>query len=1000
MIDIESKRDWTESLALGHFRVFERKQQVEHGFFVPDESTDDQVAELERQLNQRTDVESSVTDPIRVMRRETFVREIFFPVVHKQKGRLIGFDLPYLISRLAVRWSVARVKPYAGGFSFVLLEYVDESGERKDNAWYPRVAVNSIDSKRALIGFTSNWVKKPEARSTNRQIPFTSHRGKFLDARVLTYALTGESHSLTDACKAFKVDVNESFNSENEASLEEKAAVLQSRTGAVQRLSVKLVQEFALHPIALPPESAFSPASIAKGYLRAMGVTVPQIDIDSSLGLSKQEVLGAAMASYIGGRTEVKIRKTLVPCVYCDFVSMYPTVNSRMGLWELLTAETLIVCDATEGTMDLLSSIEQADCFRPKIWTQLQVLVQVVPDGDILPVRVKYGRGKNSGFAIGVNHVTSSTPMWFTLADVFAAKILTGKVPRIVRAIRFEASKKQTDLKPVHFRGSIPIDPGKDDFFKKIVEERRRVETESEMDQGQAMVLASFLKTLDNAGSYGIFVELNRQENEGTDVDVFGLESFRCRVNHVEMPGEFFFPIMGTLITGAARLMLALVESEVRRRGGEYAFMDTDSIAIVSSEEGGLIPCTGGSLRSNTERESIQALSWEVVDEILDRLTALNPYDPLLVPGSILRLEDENFRAGGASQRERNQLWCYAISSKRYALMIVDHEEAGLRKYSEHGLGNYLPPVDPSSEDQIPGWIEEVWKELLKDGFPSLAGSNLTWGNQVVRTLLRISTPEMMGWFDSFNEGQRKYSQSMKPFNSFEHAPLDAMFGRPRTGKKKICLVSPATRLPLNSRIWINIHAPAEKAIRLVPPDRHTRTPDVYFGLPYSDLILGYAHTPEPKSLGQDGRPCHQRTRGILSRRYLEIADIVHIGKEANDLELVQAGLVTDEDSVLSIYLPDPWEIVQKVLAEIPAERICREIGCSLRFTQYLRAGNRRPSIDRFPIFLGLAAKFAREALQSAGIVQRPSDDVVAVRLYVRCRALGQLWSPREFVRQ
>ena len=57
-----------------------------------------------------------------------------------------------------------------------------------------------------------------------------------------------------------------------------------------------------------------------------------------------------------------------------------------MGLWELLTAETLIVCDATEGTMDLLSSIEQADCFRPKIWTQLQVSGASGP-----------GRGHSSG---------------------------------------------------------------------------------------------------------------------------------------------------------------------------------------------------------------------------------------------------------------------------------------------------------------------------------------------------------------------------------------------------------------------------------------------------------------------------------------------------------------------------------------------------------------------------------------------------------------------------
>jgi len=33
-------------------------------------------------------------------------------------------------------------------------------------------------------------------------------------------------------------------------------------------------------------------------------------------------------------------------------------------------------------------------------------------------------------------------------------------------------------------------------------------------------------------------------------------------------------------LTGGARLMLALLESEVAKRGGTYAFCDTDSLAV------------------------------------------------------------------------------------------------------------------------------------------------------------------------------------------------------------------------------------------------------------------------------------------------------------------------------------------------------------------------------------------------------------------------------------
>jgi hypothetical protein len=58
----------------------------------------------------------------------------------------------------------------------------------------------------------------------------------------------------------------------------------------------------------------------------------------------------------------------------------------------------------------------------------------------------------------------------------------------------------------------------------------------------------------------------------------------------------------------------------------------------------------------------IPELSWEDVEQVRRRFDALNPYDPGLVD-SILKLEEENFDGD-----RRQQLWCYAISAKRYAL--------------------------------------------------------------------------------------------------------------------------------------------------------------------------------------------------------------------------------------------------------------------------------------------------------------------------------------------
>src|SRR6516225_7382040 len=124
------------------------------------------------------------------------------------------------------------------------------------------------------------------------------------------------------------------------------------------------------------------------------------------------------------------------------------------------------------------------------------------------------------------------------------------------------------------------------------------------------------------------------------------IRSLICKVAHPEAPGEYCFPPMASLITGGARLMLALLERSVADLGGTYAMEDTDSMAIVATEHGGLVPCPGGPERTPNGESAIKALSWQDVDGIADRFKALNPYDRAAVPGSILKIEDDNYENG------------------------------------------------------------------------------------------------------------------------------------------------------------------------------------------------------------------------------------------------------------------------------------------------------------------------------------------------------------------
>lgn len=749
--------------------------------------------------------------------------------------------------------------------------------------------------------------------------------------------------------------------------------------------------EYFRHPISLSPNYALSPASIGKAYLREMNIHIPKIRVAKGLGLTEEEILGLAMATYFGGRAECHIRKIVVPVTYCDFKSMYPTVNALMGLWAYLTAEWVYAEDATDGVMEYLERVWLDDMYNPETWLPLPALVEVKPERDILPVRTHFSKSKKGSLTLGLNRVSSTLPLWFTLADVVASKLLVGKGTRIIRAIRFRPLGKQNEMNTIKVLGSIPLDPNHDDFFKVLVEARHRIKGETAFDLAQQKRIEKSLKAIVNSTSYGIFIELLRRAREKTQVDVFGYEHFKCEVENPEIPGQFFFPILGTLLTSGARLMLATLGAELNRQGGTYAFMDTDSAAIVSSAMGGMIPCRGGPNRLPEGREAIHALSWKEVDDIRNKFVTLNPYDQKVVPGSILELEKENFIEDKAARQIRVEVSCFAIASKRYILFYKDNDDIHLLKFSEHGLGNYLPPDDPETGKPVPDWIEQGWLHILGQEGITLSLPSLSWGRRLVRTRVRISTPEMMEWFTRLNalnpskekSAQKPYPQTVKPFNMLEHVIVQSVIGFQAGTQVPVCLVSPSDSKAPEDRTWINIHQFNGRPCRVISSPRQSYDPQSLPGLTYSDLIEQYRYQPETKFLGPDGEVCGTKTRGVLNRRQIEIIDVVHIGKETNELEMVQAGLVEGEEAVLLKYERDLWEYVQPILSEMPARMVQEETGYSRRMVYALKRGDRRPSEVRMADVLRFAVAHARECLSGAGYLILPEKDEMVVKLYI-----------------
>jgi hypothetical protein len=672
VFDTETTVDPTQRLLFGCYRFIDDGVCREEGLIYADDLSQSELEILRRYVaKHKTD---AVGKPhLTLISRREFLKKLY-EATYKSRALLVGFNLPFDLSRLGFSVTTAR-KQFDGGFSLTLWSYIHKETHKEcSDPNRPAITIKHIDSKRALMSLTGRMGAEPidqipEGSKDGKPIKGYRFRGHFLDLRTLAFALTDRGHSLKSACEAFGIERGKLEVSKHGEITEDYIHYSRRDVEATARLAERLLEEFDRHPIALPETKAFSPASIGRSYLREMGIS-PILERQGDL----EPYVGHAQTAYFGGRTSAHIRKVAVPVVYVDFLSMYPTVNTLMGLWQFVIAANIKIIDHCQSEIiEFLKKVDEEFLFRPDTWKHLAAFVRVVPDGDILPARGQYSPVSND-WQVALNYLYGSRTddaLWFSLPDVVASVLLTGRIPKIVDAFRLEPSGGVlASLKPVRLQGGIEIDPRKQDFFKHVIEERKWIDSRSDLPQQDKTRMSKALKVLANSTSYGIFAQMDLHESDrSVAVTCHGLDAppYTCRVTNYETPGEFCFPPLASLITGGARLMLALLEHCVTQLEGTYAMEDTDSMAIVATEHGELVPCPGGPFKKRNGVKAVRALTWAQVRELAARFEALNPYDREIVPGSILKIEDDNF---DHVTKEQRQLWCLAISAKRYALFL------------------------------------------------------------------------------------------------------------------------------------------------------------------------------------------------------------------------------------------------------------------------------------------------------------------------------------------
>jgi hypothetical protein len=834
VLDTETETDPSQKLRFGSYQVRKAGELLESGLFYDAQTL--KFAELK--ILKKYAAEHGMI----LRTRESFVDEIFYGVGFEYRAAIVGLNLPFDLSRLATDHTTARVTPWnkimQNGFSFKLSE----------NPKYPRVQIRHLSSRQSFIQFAAT--RGQRTTKTNRKKGRTEpvRRGYFIDIKTLAAALTSTSHSLASLAEYLHV---ESLKHDTEAHgktlTPEYIAYAVRDTQTTWECFERLQDLYSLHDLySTGSHQILSEASLGKAYLREMKVkSWRQMQPDFP-----PEIIGHIMSTYYGGRSEVHIRREPVQVLYCDFLSMYPTVCTLMGLWRFVIAEGMKYADTTEQTRQFLEKVTLDQLQQHETWQSLCTIVQVLPQDEIFPVRAKYG--DEAQYTIGTNHFTSDTPLWYTLADCITAKLLTGRAPKITRAISFSPMEAQQGLQSVNIAGNDAycVDPNEGDFFRQIIDLRTKVKKRLKAAPNDEKTILDkqqlALKILANATSYGIFVELNvEEESQLQPMLCYGAGDAPFAIHHkkFEGVGSYFHPLLATLITGAARMMLAITERLACDAGLDWAFCDTDSMALAKPE-------------------SMQIKDfYTTAERIAAWFTPLNPYTD---KAPLLKIEDYNY---GSDGKIYESLYCLAISSKRYALYNLD--ESGnpiLRKVSAHGLGHLIAPYtekDKAALEDVKPWQQDFWLAII---YAALAGNPNQPDYDKLRNIKTpaisrygATTPQLEKWFKVYNEG-KEYCDRVRPFNF-----LLAMQSR-----AQLEAIKPVA--PFNKNHTKAVTQCFDRVTGKLVKKSQLKT--------YLEGLAQYHLHPESKFLNGD-----YLDSGKTQRRHIIANTIQHIGKEANKWE-------------------------------------------------------------------------------------------------------------------
>ena len=195
VLDCETTTDATQRLLFGWYRYARVRWRgkrpeitvVEEGIFHADDLARARSGWPRRSFalfaaEAVADVGRGFDPHVHLIGMHEFLDAVFYPAAVRIEATIVGFNLPFDLSRLASDVGAIRIRrrrrkvltdrPFAGGFSLLLWPFTGPDGTVSDHRYRPRIRIKHIDARRALIAFAL------ALEST------TTHRGQFLDLRA------------------------------------------------------------------------------------------------------------------------------------------------------------------------------------------------------------------------------------------------------------------------------------------------------------------------------------------------------------------------------------------------------------------------------------------------------------------------------------------------------------------------------------------------------------------------------------------------------------------------------------------------------------------------------------------------------------------------------------------------------------------------------------------------------------------------------------------------